>query len=316
MNRMRLAFSLLLVTIFVMVFAAPAVNIASAQGGGCTLSEEDCALLEAGLASISSLESVNVSNLSVVLTVDAGAEGSADISLSGAGPIVFTDGIAPFETDMVISASIDSPEESTTVDGARLVIKDDVAYTFDPETGEWDAEEATAEDFEGMEDLDLSGLAMLGDMIPGEGVVVYNRLDNVTMGDAEVAVYTIDVMLGELVQSEEFLQLIVTAMEATGEEDAALVGMFLTGILAEIGGQLNEGVFQITTMVGTEDQQIYGLGINMDMTLDLSFLGALAGDEMGDVPPVSLFMDFDMEWDQHNSEFAIEVPAEAMEAMQ
>lgn len=324
-TRFRVGMSLLLTFIVAFVVAVPV----HAQGGDCPMAQEDCDLLEAGLASLGDLESVNVSSLTLVIEASGVDEGEGSAVIEGSGPLVVVGDM--LETDMTLTAS----SEGMDIEGPesiRLIVKDGTTYTQNLDTGEWevgDVEDADMSDLEELgsaaEDVSIEDLeALLGGLMEMEGVVMLTRGDDVDMDGTSVAVFTLDVSLGQLVGSDEFIDLLIEVLVTTGvgedlglgeltEEDAEFMSFLLSSLLSELGDQLDEGETTLSVMVGTEDEQIHGLAVTIDQTIDLSFLGALTGEAAGDTEPVSLLFDFDMSWDQHNQEFTIEVPAEAME---
>lgn len=327
-TRFRVGMSLLLTFIVALVVAAPV----QAQGGECPIAQEDCDLLEAGLNSLGDLQSVNVSSLNLIVFVDA--EGTTEqISIAGSGPMVIVGDT--IEADMMLTATSDSAD----FDGpgsVRLIVKDGVTYTQNLDTGEWEVESLDEADMSDLEDLQgMVGDASMEDfealfsgLMGMEGIATLTRGDDVDMDGTSVATFSLDIALGQLVQSDEFVDGLIEGLLMSGageelgmgevtEEDAQILSLMLSSLLAELGDQLDAGTANFTVLVGTEDQQVHGLGITFDQTIDLSFLGALTGETGGEqMQPITLLFDFDMNFDQHNGDFTIEVPAEAMDAMQ
>jgi hypothetical protein len=245
--------------------------------------------------------------------MEAGPEGTVSLSIDGSGPIVMTGtGIAPFNTDMTINGSMESSEESESIEGARIVILNDMAYAFDPSTGEWEVEEVTAEDMEGLDlsqfDLEaiLAGLTMY-DL--GEGVVVWQRAEDMDMDGTNLAVFTVDVRLGELLVSPQFAQLASELATLAGDEemDAESIGFIIGMLASSLKPQLDEAVFRLTFAISPEDSYVYGMSFDIDMDLDLAFLGALAG-ESESIPPISIFVDMDMVLSGYNQTYEIVAP--------
>jgi hypothetical protein len=326
-TRFRVALSLLLTFIVAFVVVAPV----QAQGGECPMAQEDCDLLEAGLASLGDLQSVNVSSLNLVVFVEA--EGTAEqFSLTGSGPLAIVGDT--LETDMTLNLTSES-EDMEGPDSVRLIVKDGTTYTQNLDSGEWEVESvddmdtSDLEELGGMaEDISMDDLeALLGGLMGMEGVVTLERGDDVDMDGTSVALFHLNMALGQLVQSDDFINVLIEGLVTSGagedlgmgeltEEDAEFLSFLLSSLLAELGDQLDAGETSITVMVGAEDQQIYGLAITFDQEIDLSFLGALTGETTEPMAPITLLFDFDMSWDQHNQDVTIEVPAEAMDAMQ
>ena len=324
----RIGMSLLLTFIVAFVVAAPV----HAQGGECPIAQEDCDLLEAGLNSLGDLQSVNVSSLNLIVFVDA--EGSAEqVSIVGSGPLVIVgDAI---EADMMLTATSDSGDMEGP-DSVRLIIKDGTTYTQNLDSGEWEVEsldEADSSDLEDLggmaEDMNMQDFeALISGLMDMEGIATLTRGDDVDMDGTSIATFSLDIALGQLVQSDEFIDGLIQGLLTSGageemgmgeltEEDAQFLSFMLSSLLAELGDQLDAGTANFTVLVGTEDQQVHGLNITFDQTIDLSFLAALTGDTGGEgMEPITLLFDFDMNFDQHNGDFTIEVPAEAMAAME
>ncbi len=324
-TRFRVGMSLLLTFIVAFVVAAPV----QAQGGECPIAQEDCDLLEAGLNSLGDLQSVNVSSLNLIVFVDA--EGTAErVSIAGTGPLVIVGDM--IEADMNLTATSDSADFEGP-DSVRLIIKDGTTYTQNLDTGEWEVEsldEADMSDLEGLggmaEDASMEDFeALISGLMEMEGIATLTRGDDVDMNGTNVALFSLDIALGQLVQSDEFVDGLIQGILVSGagedlgmgeltEEDAEFLSFMLSSLLAELGDQLDAGTANFTVMVGTEDQQVYGLAITFDQTIDLSFLAALTGETGGEeMQPITLLFDFDINFDQHNGDFTIEVPAEAME---
>lgn len=312
-NRLRLLLSTGMVILLALGVVAPLLSNpepVSAQGPfECPLTEEDCAILFGALEAAPTLTSFNIESLTAALDYDLGEEGSGQISLEAFGPLMQVEGgISPIATDMTLNATMDADGESDVIEGARLVVVDDMVYTYDPETGEWDVEEATAED---MADLDLSSIDLesiftaVNDLSAIEGVVVWERGEDMD----GLAVFTIDIRLGELLVAPEFAVMAAQLAGELGDEsmDAESMGFIIGMLGAQIKPQLDESTVQMTLYISPEDNYIYGLDFVFDVDLDLAFLGALAGDEVA-IPPIGLSAELEMEWSQHNEAFDIVAP--------
>lgn len=315
-NRLRLLMSTVMVTLLTLGVAAPMLSTpepVAAQGSfECPLAEEDCTILLGALAAAPTLTSVNVDSLTANLEFDLGQEGNGSIYLEGYGPIMMTDGISPISTDMTINGEMVTDGDTETIEGARFIIVDDMAYSYDPDTEEWTVEEATEED---MADFDLSSFDLetvftaLNDLSAIEGVVVWSRADDMD----GMAVFTVDIRLGELLVAPEFAVMAAQLAGEMGDDsmDAESMGFIIGMLGAQIKPQLDESTFQLTLYINPEDSYLYGLSFLFDADLDLSFLGDLAGDDMA-IPPISLYAELNAEMSQHNETFDIVVPEEAM----
>lgn len=315
-NRLRLLMSTVMVLLLTLGVAAPLLSTpepVSAQAPfDCPLEEDDCTILFGALAAAPTLTSVNVDSLTANLEFDLGEEGAGSVYLEGFGPIMVADGLSPIATDMTLNGEMISEGETDTIEGARLVIVDDMSYSYDPETEEWTVEEVSTDE---MADLDLSSVDLesvftaINDLSAIEGVVVWSRAEDMD----GMAVFTVDIRLGELLVAPEFAVMLAQLAGDMGDEsmDAESMGFIIGMLGAQIKPQLDEAVVQMTLYINPEDLYLYGMNFVFDVDLDLSFLGDLAGDEMS-IPPISLYADLNAEMSQHNETFDIVAPEEAM----
>jgi hypothetical protein len=318
-NRFFRPMSLLLMLAMVMALALPLSYAppANAQGDfGCPLTADECDLIAGALNSLSTIESVNVNNLHVFLNFDAGPDtGAGTIEVNGSGPIVVTnEGIATFDTDMTLNLSADAEGEMDSITDARLMIKDDMVYAYDPEADEWFGSAISASDLEGLDELDpaalVEGLSLLGELT--SDAVVWSHGDDIEVDGTNLEVFNIDVALGTLLTSDqviEELSVLAAGMLDDGTDPESL--SFLLGfLLADLGDQLDAGTFSLTMHVSEEDGRLYGFAFNIDQTVDLAFLADLAGGgaEGETIPPITLQLDLELSLGGYGEAYEIVPP--------
>ncbi len=315
-NRLRLLMSTVMVMLLTLGVAAPLLSSpapVSAQGPfDCPLEEDDCAILFGALGAAPTLTSVNVDSLTANLEFDLGEQGSGSFYVEGYGPIMMTDGVSPVSADLTLNGEMVTDGETETIEGARIVIVDDMTYSYDPQTEEWTVEEVSADDMSGLDpsSMDIETIfTTINDLSAIEGVVVWSRAEDMD----GMAVFTVDIRLGELLVAPEFA---VMAAELAGEMgddsmDAESMGFIIGMLGAQIKPQLDESTVQLTLYINPEDLYVYGIGFLFDVNLDLSFLGDLAGDDMS-IPPIAIYAELTTELSQHNETFDIVAPEEAM----
>jgi hypothetical protein len=312
---MKTRISLLVVFVMALALFAPIAqqpHSAKAQDGfTCPLTEEDCAILAAAIENSGTVTSFNIDALTLVMNMEAGDEGSADINLSGSGPINLVEGgVSPVEADLTFDGTMVSPDGEETISGARIVIKDDKAYSFDPEDGAWTVEEATAEDFEDMSDFNMQAILGGVSQLPAEAVT-WARADDME----GMAVFTVDLHLAQLVVNEDFINGLAGMAGAMGDDSMTpeSMSMMLSMLMGQLGSQLETAIVRFTFAVDPATSFVHGVSFDLDLDLDLSFLGAMAGGET-QIPPISILVDMDTVFSGHNEAVEITVPEEAMAA--
>lgn len=333
----RWLLSLLLVAAITTVAVFPVTYKANAQDGqGCTLAPEDCALLEAAVAELGNLNSVNLKSFSLAIAGGAGDQQSS-LTAEGFGPIIFEDENDLLAADLTLSNYNLTTTEGTQSGSRTLRIVDSWLFVGEGEGDSiaWQGREIdTANIDNSLEDLGFS-LADVRNFPVAEalvalnnlpGVVAWSRGEDVALEDGTmVAVFTFDISLANLVASDEFVSALSTVLlplisELGGEmggdllSDPATVSFVISLLLSQISDQLSTSTSQFSLWVSPDDNRVYGTAATIDVTIDLSFLsdflpGSSSGT--GTVPgPVSFALDFQSVLDQHNGEFAIEAPAD------
>ncbi len=329
--------SLLLVITLVTIAVSPFdLSTARAQGGGCPLSPEDCALLAAAADAAGDLDSVNVKSFNLDLAGGAGDQQSS-LSVSGFGPIVLDDGDGGFAIDLTfVNATLTTPDETQTGPGAFRVV-DGSAYFGKGEGDaiEWqgtalDSGEAQTQmdglglDLNGLKDFPLMEALQSLNNLPG--VVTWSRGEDMTLEDGHtVAVYTFDLSLASLVGSQDFVNGLSEALlplvgNLGGEggggmfSDPSTISFILSLVLSQLSDQLSASTAQLSVWISPDDNLIYGLSSVIDVSIDLAFLSSLAPSASSGTStssgPITFSLNFQSVLDQHNGTFAIEAPAE------
>lgn len=329
--------SLLLVMTLVTIAVSPFdLSTARAQGGGCPLSPEDCALLAAAADAAGDLSSVNVKSFNLDLAGGMGDQQSS-LSVTGFGPIVLDDGEGGFAIDLTFdTATLTTPEETQTGPGAfRLV--DGGAYFGGGEGDaiEWQGTALDSGDTEAQLDdlgLDLNSLQdfPLMDALQSlnnlPGVVTWSRGEDLTLEDGRtVAVYTFDLSLASLVGSQDFVnglsEALLPLVGELGSEggggmfsDPSTISFILSLVLSQVSDQLSASTAQLSVWISPDDNLIYGLSSVIDVSIDLAFLSSLAPSAGSGTStssgPITFSLNFQSVLEQHNESFAIEAPAE------
>jgi hypothetical protein len=312
--------SFILMLALVVSFGAPMLqDSAKAQEGWCTLSEEDCAIVNSAVETSGTVTSVNLDSMTLVFQFSAGESANVDMSLEGSGPIVMVeDGVSPFDADLTFSGTSTSNGEEEAIEGARVVIQGDKVYSFNPEDSTWSVEEADAESMSGLDLNSITPEAIMGGLtaLP-EGTVVWARQGDLDMNGTPVAVFTADVMLGDLFGNAEFQAQLAEQLGALLEEqglDASTISMGMGMVLPSLLDQFNTATFRYTIAIDPATSLVHGISFDMVMDLDLSSLAAMMGQDASAIPPVAMLIDLDIAFSGHNGEFEIVVPEEAMAA--
>ncbi len=328
--------SLLLVVTLVTIAVSPfGLSTARAQGGGCPLSPEDCALLAAAAEAASEQTSVNVKSFNLDLAGGMGDQQSS-LSATGFGPIVFDEGNDTFAIDLTFTdATLTTPDETQTGPGAFRFVDGDVYFgRGEGDAIEWQGTELDSGEAEAQLDelgLDINDiqefplletLQALNDL---PGVVTWSRGEDMTLEDGRtVAVFTFDLSLASLVGSQEFVNALSEALlplvaQMGGEggdmfSDPSTISFILSLVLSQLSDQLSASTAQLSVWISPEDNLIYGLSSIVDVTLDLGFLTSLApgATDSGSAStgPITFSLNFQAVLDQHNGTFEIEAPAE------
>ncbi|MEW6581091.1 MAG: hypothetical protein AB1435_18120 [Chloroflexota bacterium] len=285
-----------LVILLALTLAAPAL----AQGGDplCTgLSEPDCQLLLGASAAMAGVTSFTTPVWAIDLNVSDGTQ-EFMFNANGSGGFQFAPDGSEFLIHLVIEqASIVSPD-LTQSGSAEIILTQDMGYIN--YNGEWYGAPITEEDLAEMGLGDLGSLTDLGGMLGGDtaslgdaaslagidltGVITTTRGADEQVGGQPVAAFTTDINIAQLVVALLSSPLVGEALGMGGDElglgemtpeDIQMMGMFLTPLLSNT-------TLSIGQWVGTSDQMLHKIALNMVLNLDLSMfdpeIGAITGD--------------------------------------
>lgn len=242
------------------------------------------------------------------------------------------------QLDMEISAT--TPDESIPATPFSFVIADGNLYFLDPESGQWigmtgeslsglvEQSMAFATEFGGAEAM-TDPTAMMGELPPDlltalssidfealaatPGFLNYQRLADESMMGQAMMPFQLTADFGALFRSSEFqsaLSQLSTAIMSSADADIAEAGQMLMVLPMFLQG--TTGTFSVTQWVGSSDQFIHQVAIDLEGSVDLSMLAAMSGDTSGGqtapMPPVTLDLHIEVSFDQINSAFDIRPP--------
>ncbi len=153
------------------------------------------------------------------------------------------------------------------------------------------------------------GLMSLGMTVavPAPAMVVnYERLDDVDMMGQSLAPFRLEMDLAPLLSSDQFrdslAQALMAAGESTQDPNLLIVGQLVPEVLKNSSIKLS-----MTQWVGTEDQYVHKLAIDVETAVDLNALGLGAGAE-----PATASLHFEVTLDQINQGVNITPPKNAV----
>ncbi len=256
--------------------------------------------------------------------------------------------LALINTQMDLNLDVTVPGEAPVSTPFSFVIVDGTLYFADPESGQWvgmtgETVSQLAEQSMGLMSamggtggVDPSTLsdptAVMGQLPPElltalssvdpealaatPGFLNYQRLaDEQMMGQAMIPFqFTAD--FGTLFKSTEFQSTVNQIVQAASQmetddpeaaQNAAMAAAFVPMILNGTTGALN-----VTQWVGSTDQFVHQVAIDLQAAMDLSMLAAAAGESSaGDMQPITLDLHIQVSFDQINGTFEIAAPEDA-----
>lgn len=279
-----------LVFLLALTLAAPAL----AQGGDplCTgLSESDCQLLLGPTTAMAGITSFTTPVWAIDVNMSDGTEEFA-FNANGSGGFQFAPDASEFLVHLVIEQAAIASADLTQSLSAEIIFTQDMVYVnFN---GEWYGGEITEEDLAELGLGDLSGMlggetADLGDLsaladIDLTGAITTTRGADEQVGGQPVAAFTTDINIAQLVMallSSPALGEVLgmggeeLGMEEMTPEDLQMIGAVLTPLLSQT-------TLSVGQWVGTSDQMLHKIALNMALNLDLSMfdpeIGAITGD--------------------------------------
>jgi hypothetical protein len=273
-----------------------AVMVAGAQDGCYDLSSDDCAVMLEATANGETIESFTFDM--VMNATISGVPESADVvfNMTGNGPIVFAAGLAElanltdasqltaFPIELALAGNVSGSDGIEAMDDSfQFMIVDNIVYFYDNASGMWmglDLMEALSmgtasadslvDPDEIADSLDADAMAGLANI---DGFISTERVGN-------DFVMTVD--FSQLFTAPEFSEGLESLSGSSEDmESIAMLGMFAPMLV-------EEAKMVITQTLDPAANLFTGIGINIDMTLNL---GMLAGES--DMAPIVISMDFD-----------------------
>lgn len=299
-----------LVILLALTLAAPAF----AQGGDplCTgLSDADCQLLLGTTTAMAGLTSFTTPAWAVDLNVSDGTQQYV-FNANGSAGFQFAPDASEFLIHLVINqASITSPDLTQSL-AAEIILTQNMGYVN--YNGEWYGGEITEEDLAGM------GLGDLDSMLGGEttgglgdaaslagidltGVITTTRGADEQVGGQPVAAFTTNINIAQLVTALLSSPMVGEAlgmggaelgMEEMTPEDIQMMGAFLTPLLSQT-------TLSVGQWVGTNDQMLRKIALDMVLNLDLTMFDPEASAIAGNIS-------FMAELDGFNQPLAVTFP--------
>jgi hypothetical protein len=315
------------------------------------LSADDCNLLVGAIANSENIQSFNMnfsldfslSGLSMLGAMtgsgaDSGMPGDITFHVEGSGPfaMVTSDTFPPIIMDLAMNAMLNSGSDSQS-GNMEVRIVDGYVYFTDPTTGEWSG--TLIEDAMQAAETDLGITGLLpssGDMPQGQlnpqdllgtdpnalmqaaglsgtdaaslleipGFINHVRLDD----QDNMHVFELTIDFAPLFASTEFQNIVNAAItQATASDpNAAQTAMMVPMLLGGLTGNVVE-----TQKVGIDDNFIHGVGLNLNMTLDLAALmppSSSTSSNTPQLPPIDLVFSFNVDLDQINQTFEVAAP--------
>lgn len=275
----------------------------------CPLNEEDdCALWSDMQLAMHAVDTIALEQAELDLILDAG--GSTPTTLA-------------FEADGVLGKSVEIHFSDLNLDGqiydeAILRQVDGMAYLSLPDEETW---QATSLDQEGISFIDLidlfspSGILWMVQHYGNDPIAIWERgADVQSENNKTLAVYTIQFRLNELLISEQFTQGLTPFLTGFGgqqEIDSETANLFLSILIAQLSDQLRDAPFTIEITIDTETHLIENLAVNLEATLDFSFISDLmsgSGNSSTQIDPVILSVDYSAVVADYNVPLVVEVP--------
>ena len=315
--KLRWVLPFLLIVVLVGLSVPTAPPSAQAQGiFGCPFeSQADCELLIAALDNTRALDTVHIDDLSLVAFFLADSANTT-VQASVSGPTVLTDGDVT-STDWaseIVFGSTDAKWGLRLLDGVLYVDTDtrDAAspwYEYDPSSF-------------GAGSFDVPGListVTLSDLLDilnevGDGVT-WTRGQDTRINGVAVGMFTAEFSTASLVSTafanEQITNLLLSVIDLIGLDaiDADILQFVLDFLIDMLQDQLGGATFEITWLVGIDDEQLYGLSIEGNASLDLTLLSMFVG-AIGEALPSQLSVTFDLNLNlsEHNAAVSIDIP--------
>jgi hypothetical protein len=253
--------------------------------------------------------------------------------------------LALINTQMDLTIDVTVPGEEPVSTPFSFVIVDGVLYFSDPESGQWigmtgETLSAVAEQSMGMmsamsgaggvDPSTMSDPTAMMSQLPPElmtalssidpealaatpGFLNYQRLPDEEMMGQPMIPFQFTADFGTLFKSTEFQSTVnqimqaATQMEASDPEAAQNAAMAAAFVPMILNG--TTGTFNVTQWVGSSDQFVHQVALDLQAAMDLSMLAAAAGEaSSGQMSPITLDLHIQVSFDQINGTFTIAAP--------
>jgi hypothetical protein len=297
------------------------------------LSSADCDFLTAALANPASSFNYTMgldfsADLSVVEAMGEGGPTNVTVSAQGNGAFILNPDAADPNSAIALSvylqgAANDGMEETPFDVG--LVIVDGNAYfsSMEETGGEWmgapldmmleqadmpfDIMALLSGDMDPMDVAGATGMGDMGGMADASGFITQTRLPDEDMMGQTTYPFQTTFDIAALLNAPEFQEIMSSGMAGMGD-DAAMAMMFLPMMMDNMVLTVN-----YTQWYGANDSFIHRIQVDGDVSLDLSALIQMMGEEApANLPPLTAKLIFWIDLADHNGAVSVVAPEGAM----
>ena len=273
----------------------------------CPLSEEDCALWAEMQAAMQAVDTFEIAQTDLDLVLDT----------SSASPTIFA-----FQAEGILGEFAEIHFTDLNLNGqlyeeATLRQIDGMAYLFLPDEEVW---QGTSLDQEGISFIDVidlfspNGILWFIEQYGDEPIGLWERGADIEKEAGILAIYTFEFRLNELLVSEQFTQELTPFLTGFGgqqEIDSETANLFLSILVAQLSNQLRDALFTIEINIDTETHLIQSMAVNLEATLDFSFISDLmsgSGSSGTEIDPMIIVADYSTTIVNYNIPLEVEAP--------
>ncbi len=304
------------VVVFVMsLLSSPLISIYAQDGATtCQLDPADCAVWSAMATVMQNVSSVEIADAQLNLVLDTGSANPTTFAFEGAGLLG--------ESAEIQFSNLHFSGE--TYDQAVLRQVDDMAYLQLGEAGAW---QGASLDQEGISFLDLidlfspNGLLWLIEYYGAEPIGQWNREPNISTADGELAVFSIEFKMNELLLSEQFTQGLTPLLTGFGGQQADLdsdtASLFLSILVAQLSDQLRDAPFTVEITTNLETNRMTAMTVHLAAELDFGFISDLmsgSSDSESALEPITLNVDYSAQIVDYDVPLTVTAPDEWLRA--
>lgn len=276
----------------------------------CQLDPADCEIWTAMQRAMQDVSTVEFTDAQLDLILDTGSANPTTFAFEGSGIIGDTAEI--YFTNLNFGGEI--------YDEAVLRQIDDMAYLQLDRDGEW---QGASLDQDGISFLDLidlfspKGLLWLIETYGTDPIGTWMRQPNRTGENGDIAVFTIDFRMNELLVSESFTQGLAPFLTGFGgqqsEIDSDTANLFLSILVAQLSNQLRDTPFTVEVGVDLETTRIHDMSVHLAAELDFGFISDLmsgSSNAEAALEPITLNVDYSAQIADYDVPLTIEAPDE------